>query len=124
MPRALAVSGICFWTSGVQTYPGQIAFMVIPASATSSATVLVSPAMPCLAATYADLNGLATSACAEAMLMMRPHFFAFILGSARRTVWNDAVRLIAMIAFHLSTGNSSMGATNWIPALLTRISMV
>ena len=30
--------------------------------------------MPCLAATYADLNGLATSACAEAILMMRPAF--------------------------------------------------
>jgi len=58
--------------------------MVMPRSATSSATVLVRPAMPCLAATYADLNGLATSACAEATLMMRPHPRAFIAGSARR----------------------------------------
>ncbi len=36
--------------------------------------------------------------------MTRPHFFAFIEGSASRTVWNDAVRLIAMTAFHLSIG--------------------
>ena len=43
-------------------------------------------AIPCFAATYADLYGLATSACAEAMLTMRPHFFAFIAGSARRIV--------------------------------------
>jgi hypothetical protein len=66
------------------------------------------------------LYGLATSACAEAMLTMRPHFRAFISGSARRIVWNDAVRLSAMIAFHLATGNSSIGATNWMPALFTR----
>src|SRR2546427_215248 len=51
MPRAFAVSGICFSTSGVQTYPGQIAFTVMPCSAASSATVLVSPARPCLAET-------------------------------------------------------------------------
>src|SRR5439155_13253022 len=51
MPRAFAVSGLCFSTSGVQTYPGQIAFTVMPCSAASSATVLVSPARPCLAET-------------------------------------------------------------------------
>ncbi|EWS64927.1 hypothetical protein Y695_01827 [Hydrogenophaga sp. T4] len=32
-------------------------------------------------------------------------------GKASRVVWNAADRLIAMIAFHLSTGNSSTGAT-------------
>jgi len=69
-----------------------MAFMVMPCSATSSATVLVRPAMPCLAATYALLKGEATSACAEAMLMMRPQRFAFMPGTARRIVWNDAVR--------------------------------
>ncbi|MND04669.1 hypothetical protein D3C83_250430 [compost metagenome] len=37
-------------------------------------------------------------------------------------MWNDATRLIAMIAFHFSTGNSSIGATCWMPALLTRMS--
>ena len=94
----------------------------MPCCATSSATVFVSPAMPCLAATYADLYGLATSACADAMLMMRPHCFAFILGSARRMVWNDAVRLSARIASHLAVGNSSIGATCWMPALLTSTS--
>ena len=42
--------------------------------------------MPCFAATYAALYGLATSACADAMLTIRPHFFAFIVGSASRMV--------------------------------------
>ena len=36
--------------------------------------------------------------------------------------WNAAERLIAMIASHCSTGNSSMGATCWMPALFTRMS--
>ena len=35
---------------------------------------------------------------------------------------NAAERLMAMIAFHLSIGNSSTGATCWVPALLTRTS--
>jgi hypothetical protein len=56
------------------------------------------------------------------MLITRPHFLAFIAGSASRTVWNEALRLSARIAFHLSTGNSSTGATNWMPALLTSTS--
>jgi len=34
--------------------------MVMPKVAVSKATVLVKPAMPCLAATYADLKGEAT----------------------------------------------------------------
>ena len=42
--------------------------------------------------------------------------------SARRVVWNTAVRLMAMIASHLSGGKLSTGATCWIPALLTRMS--
>ena len=33
------------------------------------------------------------------------------------------VRLIAMIASHFSTGKSCTGATCWMPALLTRMSM-
>src|SRR6266404_8231072 len=65
--------------------------MVMPRSATSSATVLVRPAMPCLAATYADLNGLATSACAEAMLMMRPHPRAHL---GRRLVDRRGIRAV------------------------------
>src|SRR5579863_8594926 len=95
---------------------------VTPNVASSSATVLVSPAMACLAETYADLNGEATSECAEAVLMMRPHLLAFMAGTAARIAWNAADRLIAMIASHFSTGKSSIGETNWMPALLTRIS--
>ena len=36
--------------------------------------------------------------------------------------WKAADRLIAMIASHFSTGKSSIGETNWMPALLTRMS--
>src|SRR5881394_3980329 len=94
----------------------------MPCCATSSATVLVKPARPCFAATYADLKGLATSACAEAMLTMRPQRFFFIAGSAARVAWKAEERLMAMIASHLSTGNSSTGATCWMPALFTSTS--
>ena len=38
-------------TSGVHTNPGETAFDVTPCSASSSATVLVKPASPCLADT-------------------------------------------------------------------------
>src|SRR4051794_40310379 len=51
MLRVTIVFGICFSTSGVQTYPGLMQLQVILDRASSSATVLVSPTMPCLAAT-------------------------------------------------------------------------
>src|SRR6266404_4520256 len=51
MLRAFMVSGICFSTSGVQTYPGLMQLQVILKVASSSATVLVRPAIPCLADT-------------------------------------------------------------------------
>ncbi len=44
-------------------------------------------------------------------------------GSASRVVWKAAVRLMARMAFHFSTGNSSTGATCWMPALFTTTSM-
>ena len=59
---------------------------------------------------------------AEAVLMMRPHFCAFIPGTAARIAWNAAVRLMAMIKSHFSGGKSSTGETCWMPALLTRMS--
>ena len=43
-------------------------------------------------------------------------------GTAARVAWKADERLIAMIASHFSGGNSSTGATCWIPALFTRIS--
>ena len=54
--------------------------------------------------------------------MMRPHLRAFMPGSAARMAWKAADRLMAMIASHFSIGNSSIGATCWMPALLTRMS--
>jgi hypothetical protein len=54
--------------------------------------------------------------------MMRPQPRAFMPGRARRVVWKAEDRLIAMIASQRSTGNSSTGATCWMPALLTRMS--
>ena len=37
-------------------------------------------------------------------------------------VWNAEERLIARIASHFSGGKSSIGETNWMPALLTTMS--
>ena len=54
--------------------------------------------------------------------MMRPHFCAFMPGTAARMAWNAAERLMAMIASHFSGGKFSIGETNWMPALLTRMS--
>ena len=54
--------------------------------------------------------------------MMRPHLRFFMPGTAARMVWNDDDRLMAMIASHFSIGKSSMFATCWMPALLTRTS--
>src|SRR5437868_14131886 len=95
--------------------------IVTPLVAVSSATALVKPAMACLDATYGALFGLATRLWAEAVLTIRPQPFAFIPGSARRTVWKAALRFKARIRSHFSGGNSSIGATCWVPALLTRM---
>ena len=55
--------------------------------------------------------------------MIRPHLRAFMPGSAARMVWNAEERLMARIWSHFSIGNSSTGATCWMPALLTRMSI-
>ena len=57
------------------------------------------------------------------MFRMRPQPRARMPGSARRVVWKAEVRLIAMMASQRSGGNSSTGATCWMPALLTSTSM-
>ena len=53
---------------------------------------------------------------------MRPQPRARISGSAAAVVWNADERLMAMIAFQRAVGKSSIGETNWMPALLTRMS--
>src|SRR3974390_3524321 len=54
--------------------------------------------------------------------MIRPQPRFFMPGTAARMAWKADDRLMAMIAFHLSIGNSSIGETNWMPALLTSTS--
>ena len=54
--------------------------------------------------------------------MMRPQFRRFIPGSAALMAYQLEAKLIAMIASNFASGNSSIGATNWIPALFTRMS--
>ncbi len=106
----------------MSTQPGQIALQVMPVAAVSSATTLVSPISPCLAATYADFSTEATIPCADAMLTMRPQLRCFIAGSTMRVAWNAAERFSASTASQRSTGKRSTGATYWIPALFTRMS--
>jgi hypothetical protein len=57
------------------------------------------------------LNGEATSECADAVLMIRPHLRVFMPGTAARVAWNTAERLIATMASHFSGGKSSTGET-------------
>ncbi len=106
----------------MSTQPGQIALQVMPVEAVSSATTLVRPTSPCLAATYADFSTEATSPCAEAMLTMRPQLRCFIAGNAMRIAWKAADRFNAITASQRSIGKRSTGATYWIPALFTRMS--
>ena len=54
--------------------------------------------------------------------MIRPQPLAFMPGIAAFMPWNTPDMLMAMIWSHFSSGNSSTGAVNWMPALLTRIS--
>jgi hypothetical protein len=56
----------------VKTQPGQIAFDVIPFLAYSSATALVNPTIPCLAATYADLLTDATNPWTDEIFIILP----------------------------------------------------
>ena len=56
------------------------------------------------------------------MLMMRPPPRAFMPGMTALLAWKADDRLIARMAFHFSTGNSSTDETNWMPALLTNTS--
>src|SRR5829696_2367506 len=51
-----------------------------------------------------------------------PHPVLRIAGTARRVVWKAEDRSMAMTWSHLSIGNWSIGATCWMPALLTRMS--
>lgn len=57
------------------------------------------------------------------MLMMRPAPCCFMCGKAAAVAWNTADRFSARIASHFSTGNSSIDAVCWMPALFTRMSM-
>jgi hypothetical protein len=58
----------------------------------------------------------------EAILMMRPQPRWRMVGSSKRLVWNTALRLMASTLSHWAGGKASMGATCWMPALLTRMS--
>ena len=54
--------------------------------------------------------------------MMRPHLRAFMPGTAARIAWKADERLMRDDLVPFPAGNSSIGATYWMPALLTRIS--
>ena len=54
--------------------------------------------------------------------MTRPQPFWRICGSTSLVAWKAEERLMARIASHFSSGNSSIGATCWMPALFTMMS--
>ena len=57
-------------------------------------------------------------------MITRPQPFSRIIGSTSLVAWKAEERLIAMMASHFSSGNSSIGATCWMPALFTMMSTV
>lgn len=87
-----------------------MALQVMPLPASSSATTLVMPTMPCFAATQSDLMGRSDPNPWTDAVLMRPHPAAFIAGMARRVAWKALERLMAITASHLSTGKSSVAA--------------
>ncbi|MOA65857.1 hypothetical protein D3C78_1923940 [compost metagenome] len=52
-----------------------------------------------------------------------PPSAACMAGSTRRVVWKALDRLMARMASQRSGAKSSMGATCWMPALFTRMSI-
>ena len=96
--------------------------MVMSMAAVSSASALEKPTRPCLAATYALLNGLATSEWMLPMLTMRPKPRARMPGSTARVRRATPVSITWTRKSHFAIGNSSSGATCCRPALLTSTS--
>ncbi len=56
--------------------------------------------------------------------MIRPYSCRYICGRAARASRNGASTISRRIRRNISGGNSSTGATCWIPALLTRMSNI
>ena len=66
----------------------------------------------------------ATSLASEPMLMILPPLpRAIIRRAASRPTWNAAVRCVSTTRRHSSVVSSSIGLRNWLPALLTRMSI-
>src|SRR6266545_1465219 len=97
-------------------------FDVTPCSAPSSATTLDRPSSPCLAATYAALNGDARRPCTDEMFTILPQPLAYMCGRACRTSRNGASSMTRIITENRSGEKSSTLATCCRPALLTRMS--
>src|SRR5215217_6004612 len=95
---------------------------VTPCPPPSSAVTLLNPSRPCLAATYALLNGEARIPCTEDRLMIRPKPLLYMCGRAARISRNGASSIRVMIRRNCTGSNSSMGLMRWIPALFTRMS--
>src|SRR6266508_3024291 len=97
--------------------------LVTPWGPPSSAITFDSPSRPCLAATYALLNGEARRPCTEEMLTIRPQPRSYMPGSAARASRKGASNMTRSSSAKRSGGNSCTGATCCSPALLTRMSV-
>src|SRR3954452_11771370 len=91
----------------------------MPCSAPSSASVRTRPITPCLADTYALLNGDGTRPCTDATARKRPRPHAIRCGQAYFASRNGEVSSSASIPSQRSSGNSAIGETCWTPALAT-----
>src|SRR5262245_17334184 len=95
-----------------------------PDWASSFPSDFVKAMTPALDALYATALGLPSFPAIEAMLTMRPYFFATMCGATARQHRNWLVRLTLRTRSHSSTGYSIVDELSpAIPALLTRMSI-
>src|SRR3954451_5187834 len=91
--------------NGVQTGPGATLFTRMPRSPSSWARLAVTLAMAAFVAAYGSRVGLGVSELTEELPMIDEP--AFMCGSAAFVRWKNALRLIAIVRSHSSSGISS-----------------
>src|SRR3954470_2689826 len=94
----------------------------MPCAARSAHSPRVSMTMPPLLAEYGVMPGRANWLWTEPMFTILPWPALIMLGATCWAMRKGAVRLIATISSHSSTGNSTRECRRWMPALLTRMS--
>src|SRR6266850_2378170 len=97
----------------VLIHPGATALTVIPDPPVSNASARVSPAIPALAALYADIPGLlATGPVTELTFTTRPYSFLIICGNADRVMLKQVFRFNSISLSHCDSVSDLKRASN------------